>query len=102
MTRLALLARELLERVAPSGLVVTGGDMAMAVGRALEAEGLWLQGELQPGIPWGTWVGGIAPEMPVVTKAGGFGDDRALLTAIGDRDGRTLCGHLQFGRSALP
>ncbi len=102
VTRLALLARELVEHVPPSGLVVTGGDMAMAVGRALEAVGLWLWGELQPGIPWGTWVGGIASEMPVITKAGGFGDDRALLAAIGDWDGRTLSGHLQFGRSALP
>jgi uncharacterized protein YgbK (DUF1537 family) len=82
VTHLALLVRELLDHAPPSGLVLTGGDMAMAVGRALGAEAIWLQGELQPGIPWGYWVGGIVPGMPVVTKAGGFGQDDALTAVI--------------------
>jgi D-threonate/D-erythronate kinase len=66
----------------PRGLVVTGGDAAIAVSHALQADGLRLQGELAPGVPWGTLVGGVMPELPVVTKAGGFGDDDTLLAAI--------------------
>jgi len=54
----------------------------MAVGCTLDAEALWLHGELQPGIPWGTWMGGIADGMPVVTKAGGFGDDSTFVQVI--------------------
>ncbi len=44
-------------------------------------EALWLHGELQPGIPWGTW-GSIADGMPIVTKAGGFGDDSTFVKVI--------------------
>jgi len=84
VARLAQLTHEILQHASASGLVLTGGDAAMAVGRALDAEALWLHGELQPGIPWGTWVGGSADGMPVVTKAGGFGDDRAFVRAISD------------------
>ncbi len=82
-SRLAQLTRKILQHASPTGLVLTGGDAAMAVGRALDAEALWLHGELQPGIPWGTWVGGIADGMPIVTKAGGFGDDSTFVKVIG-------------------
>lgn len=81
-SRLAQLTREILQHASPTGLVLTGGDAAMAVGCALDAEALWLHGELQPGIPWGTWMGGIADRMPVVTKAGGFGDDSTFVQVI--------------------
>jgi uncharacterized protein YgbK (DUF1537 family) len=69
--------------VAPlAGLVLMGGDVAFAVSAALEVEALWLRGEVQPGIPWGRYVGGLAPGLPVVTKAGGFGDDGALVEVV--------------------
>jgi uncharacterized protein YgbK (DUF1537 family) len=54
----------------------------MGVGRALGAEALRLHDEVQPGMPWGYWVGGIASGMPIVTKAGGFGDDGTLSRVI--------------------
>jgi len=31
---------------------------------------------------WGSLEGGLAPGLIVVTKAGGFGDDDALLSAV--------------------
>ncbi len=80
--RLAGAARALSQRVALAGLILTGGDAAISVGRALEAEAMWLRGEVQSGIPWGTLVGGAASGLTVITKAGGFGKDDVLLAAI--------------------
>jgi D-threonate/D-erythronate kinase len=39
-------------------------------------------GDVAPGIPWGTLIGGARPGLPIVTKAGSFGDDDALLLAV--------------------
>ncbi len=60
----------------------------MAVCRALGAEALSIQHEVQPGVPGGQLVGGRAAGLPVVTKAGGFGDPRALLDALDYLHGR--------------
>jgi uncharacterized protein YgbK (DUF1537 family) len=64
------------------GLVLTGGDIATAVSRALEATALWLEGEITPGIPWGVLEGGRLHARPIATKAGSFGDDNALLSCL--------------------
>jgi uncharacterized protein YgbK (DUF1537 family) len=63
------------------GLVLTGGDLATAVCNALGANVLWLHGEVQPGIAWGTLTGNEFSALPIVTKAGGFGADPALWSA---------------------
>jgi len=63
-------------------LILTGGDVAAAILSALEATALHLQGELESGIPWGVLVGGLLAGIPVVTKAGGFGDDDTLAEAV--------------------
>lgn len=64
------------------GLVLTGGDVAMAVCDGLRADAIRLHGDVLPGIPWGTLLGGKRPGLPIVTKAGSFGGDGALLTAV--------------------
>ena len=64
------------------GLVLTGGDIASAVCRELHCGVITLGGEILPGMIWGSLEGGLAPGLMVVTKAGGFGDDNALLTAV--------------------
>ncbi|MFK7603562.1 four-carbon acid sugar kinase family protein [Deinococcus sp. SM5_A1] len=58
-------------------LILVGGDTAVAVGRALSATGLHVFGEFESGVPYGRLIGPLA--LPVVTKAGGFGDARTLL-----------------------
>ena len=66
-------------------LVLTGGDTAVHVGRALGARGILLEEEIAAGVPVGTLIG---PEpYRVVTKAGGFGGPETLLDAL-----RTLTG----------
>lgn len=64
------------------GMVTTGGDTSAAVVRALGAVGLNLRDEVLPGIPLGLIVGGRADGLPIITKAGGFGDSDALVVAI--------------------
>ncbi len=64
------------------GLVLTGGDVAAAVCTALGATGIWLGGEISSGLPWGVLEGGRLHASPFATKAGSFGDERALLSCI--------------------
>ena len=66
-------------------LVLTGGDTAVHVSRALGAEGILLEEEVEAGVPFGTLIG--PKPYPVVTKAGGFGALDTLLKAL-----RTLTG----------
>lgn len=61
------------------GLILTGGDTAVHVCQNLEAKGIELMKELQPGIPLCKLMGGKAQGMQVVTKAGGFGQPDAFL-----------------------
>jgi uncharacterized protein YgbK (DUF1537 family) len=69
-------------RTLAGGMILTGGDVAAAVCARLDATGIWLHGEVGPAIPWGSLSGGALPGMPIVTKAGSFGADDALLAAI--------------------
>ena len=79
--RLGDMVARLCERGAVSGVLVTGGDGARALVDALRATGIALEGEVVTGVPIGTLVGGKAPGMRIVTKAGAFGDDDTLLLA---------------------
>jgi uncharacterized protein YgbK (DUF1537 family) len=66
----------------PGALVLAGGTTARLVCERLGVRGVRLQGELEPGIPFGHLVGGIWAGLPVVTKAGGFGQNEALLDVV--------------------
>ncbi len=80
--------RELVARItgliaggACDGLVVTGGETARRIVDALPAVSLRVQREILPGVPLfevRTSTGGF----PMITKAGGFGDDDALLACL--------------------
>ncbi len=59
------------------GLVLTGGATARAVLEAIPGSGLTLQREIVPGIALG-WTDPPA-SLPVTLKAGGFGDEDALM-----------------------
>lgn len=74
--------RTLLERLGTRSLVLTGGDTAVGVCAQLEALRIVLAGEILPGMPVGTLAGGPFDGLTVVTKAGAFGDEDALLQAL--------------------
>jgi uncharacterized protein YgbK (DUF1537 family) len=64
------------------GLVLTGGDVAAAVCRALGVRTIWLRGDVLPAIPWASITSERLQGMPIVTKAGSFGPPEALQIAI--------------------
>ena len=65
------------------GLVLTGGETAAIALDHLAASSITIAGEVQPGIPGAFLTGGSGDGMPIVTKAGGFGDPAAIYDAIG-------------------
>ena len=65
-----------------SGLVLTGGDIALSCCNALSATGVKVVREVAPGIPVGLLDGGPCSGLRVVTKAGAFGDEEALSKAV--------------------
>lgn len=73
------IARDLLKQVSPGALVVTGGDIAVACCRVLEGTFLQITGEPVPLVVAGKLLGGIRPDLPIVTKAGGFGTEDAFI-----------------------
>ena len=81
-SRLGEVVAQLQEQFQVGGLVLTGGDIAAAVCAALEAHSLQLLGEVQPGIALGCLADGACAGLAVVTKAGGFGNDCALIDAL--------------------
>ena len=79
--RLADAARTCVDRERPGGLLLTGGETAIAVLRALGATGVRLAGQLEPGLALGVLAGGPFDGLAVMTKAGSFGDPDVLVRA---------------------
>jgi uncharacterized protein YgbK (DUF1537 family) len=73
---LARAVHERLERVAVDAIVVIGGDTTAAI---LGERPVRVLGSLGQGT---AWVASPRFEQPVVTRAGGFGDDRALIDLV--------------------
>lgn len=82
-TRLAETARRELEGArggdSRTTLLLTGGETAVAVCRALGATALALAGEVEPGLAQGSLLDGPFRGLRVITKAGGFGDAESLV-----------------------
>lgn len=71
-----------INRAQIGGLFLTGGDIAIAVARALGAEGYRIASEVAPCVPCGTLVNSEIDDLPVITKAGGFGGEATLRDAL--------------------
>ncbi|RKD88012.1 four-carbon acid sugar kinase family protein [Halopiger aswanensis] len=80
---LAKTAAAVLQDETPSGLLLTGGDIAVAVIRELGATAVTLTGEeVEAGIPIGMFADGATAGMPLVTKAGGFGSEETIVNCL--------------------
>ncbi|MBC8530283.1 four-carbon acid sugar kinase family protein [Gehongia tenuis] len=78
--RLCRIAKEALPYAA--GLMIVGGDTALALCRSLSARALAIESELEPMVPAGRLVGGAFDGLPVITKAGGLGGLDAIAEAV--------------------
>ena len=68
-----------LENGPPAGLFLCGGDVARSVCGDTGIQALRILGDLQPGVIAGEVVGDNYAGMRVITKAGGFGDENAMV-----------------------
>lgn len=71
------------------GIIMTGGDTAVSVCAALGVSSLEIEGEVEPGVPYGRLLEGPLAGQLVVTKAGGFGTPAAIANAIRFIKGRS-------------
>ncbi len=65
-----------------AGLFLSGGDIALEVCRRMQVSAIQVNGEIEPGVPAGELIGGRYQGKRVVTKAGGFGTEEALVKSI--------------------
>ena len=80
--RLAVAARAVLSASTPSLVVLSGGQTALAVMRALGAHHLEIDGAPAGGLALGRLIADGRPPLPLLTKAGGFGSP-GLFAAFG-------------------
>ena len=76
---LGLFVAQVVTDTKPRHLFLTGGDTADAVLAAIETEGMRILGEIVAGVVQGVLLGGLLDGLPVVTKAGGFGQKDTLV-----------------------
>jgi uncharacterized protein YgbK (DUF1537 family) len=82
MRALGMATDQAMSTVAPAAIVLTGGDTARSVCSALGTQALDVYREAAPGVPISLLQGGRWDGLPVVTKAGGFGDVETLVNVI--------------------
>ncbi|MFC7018788.1 MULTISPECIES: four-carbon acid sugar kinase family protein [Haloarcula] len=82
-TGLAATGAAVVRAEAPAGLFYTGGDVAVAGLRALDAAVVELAGEaVETGIPLGWVADGDAAGTRLATKAGGFGERETIVNCL--------------------
>lgn len=69
-------------QVSLRGMVLFGGDTAVAITKKLGGRGMEIIREIEPYIPLGIMLGGAGSKVPVVTKSGGFGREDSLVSII--------------------
>lgn len=80
---LAGTAGAVVDDACPAGLFLTGGDTAVAVLEAVDADAILLSGAaVEDGIPLGAIEGGPADGAALVTKAGAFGDRETVINCL--------------------
>ncbi|MGM0876799.1 MAG: four-carbon acid sugar kinase family protein [Bacillota bacterium] len=79
---LGIIAGKLIESKSVQGAVLTGGDIAGATCKVLNGKGIRVVGEVEDGLPYGQLFGGLFDGLPLVTKAGAFGTEQALVKAL--------------------
>ncbi|KAF1366442.1 D-threonate kinase [Yokenella regensburgei] len=75
------LTHAVLQQISPCGLYLSGGDVAIAIARRLGANGFCIKGQIANCVPYG-YLLNCYPNMLVMTKAGGFGDEETLADVI--------------------
>ncbi|SJZ91349.1 four-carbon acid sugar kinase family protein [Selenihalanaerobacter shriftii] len=76
---LGTIANELYIDKRVKGILLTGGDIAIKSASIIGAKATIIEDEVLPGIPIGIFKGEGLLETPIVTKAGAFGEEEAIV-----------------------
>lgn len=76
------LSAEIVRKFSIKGIVLTGGDTAIKAMRSLNIHGIVIRDEILHGIPYGNFNDEMYKDIIVVTKAGGFGGEDALVQIL--------------------
>lgn len=76
------LAGIILEEIDINGMLLTGGDIAISTARRLKVSGTVIQDEIVPGVPYGYFADEPYRDVTIVTKAGGFGSEDAMVRVL--------------------
>jgi len=76
------LTRYIFNELAINGILITGGDTAIKAANALKISGTVIQDEILPGIPYGHFIEEQYRNIIIVSKAGGFGGEDAILKIL--------------------
>lgn len=87
MRSIARATEQGMDAVAPAALILTGGDTARVVCGELGTYALDVSREIAPGVPLCQLQGGRWDGLPVVTKAGGFGELETLARVVLELEG---------------
>jgi len=81
---LAVISKQVLDAAAEKigGLFITGGDITIAVSKAIKTVGIEVQEEVLPLAVYGKILGGAYDGLPIVTKGGLIGDSDAITNCI--------------------
>lgn len=79
---LGILTKDILSKVFVSGLFLTGGDTAISVINHLGSSGSRIKRELSTGVVLSELQGGLNAGLPVVTKAGAFGEPDTIFRSL--------------------
>jgi uncharacterized protein YgbK (DUF1537 family) len=74
--------KKIMETIDIKGLILTGGETTFNVFKSINVGEVKVDTEVLPGIPLMQIVGGKFDNLPVITKAGAFGDRNALVQSI--------------------
>ncbi|MFW6308919.1 MAG: nucleotide-binding domain containing protein [bacterium] len=74
--------RFLVDNYSLQGMILTGGDTAVSICEEIEASGIEIIEEISSGIPAGNLLGGQLAGIKIITKAGGFGEEKDLIKAV--------------------
>ena len=76
------LFKKIARKMSLGGLMIAGGDTAFGVLRALGASTVDVSGEIEHGAPLGVIGDGVGAGLTIVTKAGGFGEEKFFVRAL--------------------
>jgi D-threonate/D-erythronate kinase len=76
------IAKLITEQIEVSLLMLSGGDIAIKAVNAMQISGIEIEEEIAPGIPFGYFIRMDNSRIPVVTKAGSFGKEDAIIEVV--------------------